>query len=414
MRIKNIRRISYEQLLAQASIFFSFTGSGIVIFSFFGIAITPFRICGLLCLLSFVHTITRRLRLSLSRYHAFFLLTLLYMTLISTIFSPRIGSSLKLILDYSFTFASMALIIRACRSFVNYKRYLFMYNVALTLTCMVSVFEFVTGSHLAANYADFVYSSSIATHLLLAPTAFLFNPNNLGVLMMISIPVVLQYIHFIVKDKNKKAQTMFFIWALVLLILIPIVTLMTGSRGALVGCAVLFALFFWILNIGLWKKLVIFSLAAVLLNFGSDFINNQLHYGDMISNGSISIFHLGDGGRSQIISATIEQVIKERFVFGAGAGGSTIIVGSSPHNFILELLGDFGIIGLCVLLLGVLSLLRITLKTKNKNMKILFLMSLLAFVFSFFIPPTLMMLHFVWITLSFIYAYTSLKSNGEY
>ena len=133
----------------------------------------------------------------------------------------------------------------------------------------------------------------------------------------------------------------------------------------------------------------------------------------MVKNGRLSVFNEGDGGRSEIIKNAIERVFKSYPIFGAGIGGVELIYGQSAHNFIIEVLCDYGIVGIMVFMVGFVSLFKKILKMQNKKIRIYFFILYIALFLIMPIPPTVITLHFVWVVIGLIIAFTNCELRGQ-
>lgn len=401
------------KFLAVLSIISTFTGSGIVFFSFLGIAVTPIRVIGILALLGMI--IQRGSKsFVISKYEGYFLLIFTYMLFDSVILSPNLINSLKLLLDYTSCMAIFILITTTCHTRRNYTQYLIAYMGAMGVTILICIYEYFTGNHITSNYAQGGYDTLTLSYLQKAPTAFLFNPNNVGVLAIVSIPIMLLLRTCIKKNEENglriKGKRIILTLNTITVTLIPVVVLMTGSRGALVSCSIIFVIYLLGSRMKLWKKILIILLVTIAIYYGLDFIYKQLGYGGMLVNGQISIFNEGDGGRQDIIELIKENVFSNQFLFGTGVGGTSMKVGMSAHNFIYELLGDFGIVGFGLFLVGIGAIFKKIWSENDKDVKFDMLTVILSVILSMFIPPTFLTLHFVWVVLAFVYCYPSCSS----
>ena len=151
------------------------------------------------------------------------------------------------------------------------------------LTIAICVYEYLTQNHIANNYTQNISMSDWAyAYTMKAPTAFLYNPNNVAVLMIISIPLYLEKI-------NEDGTIIKKIGWIISLIADFAVIFMTGSRGGLLVGTLVVCLFFLFSNIKLWKKMLLLLIVIVAIIYFSGFILKQLDYGGMLSNGKINI-----------------------------------------------------------------------------------------------------------------------------
>lgn len=397
------KKIHFSEILAIAAIVFSFTGSGIAIFSFANISITPMRFVGTLCIFYMLAYISSKRKIE--KYNLFLLALAVYIITVSVTFSPDRGKSIALIMDYLVCIAAFQVIITTCQNRDVFRKYFRTFLICLIATILICIFEYTSGMHIANNYT-YGSSGEVYKYLMKAPTAFLYNPNNVGVLMIMSIPIV----GLINEISNQiKAQ----IISIVIVILEVIVVLMTGSRGALVSTGIIVLTYIFISKLNIRMKVALISVGSFVLLYSQRFVLNQLQYGGMLKNGVLMIFYEGDGGRQILLKQAIEKVFLSNFLFGVGAGGVEIVMGSSVHNMFVEIITNFGVVGGVLLLFGFIGLFKQTWKTKDKKRRNSIILVFEAFFLSAFIPPTMMTLHIVWIILALVTAFIIVSQREE-
>lgn len=387
---------NYNKLVLLA-ILFSVTGSGIVLFSASGISMTPMRVIGMICMFLVVaNTLKSHI---IPRSGVVILLLVVEMIVSTILFSPNMVKGVTLLVDYLICISIMVIIIQNISSREDFKIGILAFFSVFTITSLICVYEYITGNHISSNYT-YGWSGDAYIYLVKAPTAFLYNPNNVGVLMVMTIPLL-----FLI-PRLWGAQKRLVMFGLLVLDLFVI--FMTGSRGAFLGGVLLIVLYVLFSENRLWIKVLFVALAVLIVALSKDFIISQISYGGMISKGTISIFGEGDGGRKELIASALSQVFHQNWLFGVGAGGVDMLIGMSVHNFIIEFLADFGIIGILTLFTGLFGMVKALLSVSDRAVRKELILFLLAFLMVMFIPPTIMTLHFVWVLVALVISYTRL------
>ncbi len=383
-------KLSHSNILVSLAIICSFLGSGISLGTILGFVILPVRVIGLVCtvwvLLNGINNHRNQLKIQ------YIIVTFAYMVLVTLVFSQDYFNAIPLLLDYLCLFSIICVVLLNTNSEVAYKKYTNLYLICTLITIVICIYEYFTQNHIASNYTqNFSTSDWAYSYTLKAPTAFLYNPNNVAVLMIISLPLFFEKIN----EQGKVGKK---IGWFVAAILDFAVIFMTGSRGGLIAGALVFAVFFLSSNIKLWKKLLFLIVISIVIIYFSGFMLKQLDYAGMLTNGKINVFADGDGGRISIAHNSIENVFKENPIFGLGAGSVENKGLISPHNTIIEVLCNYGIIGFGVFLL---IMIRLGKKMLCQNNRIISILLLASFFMSMFIPPTIMTLYVLFIPLAF-------------
>ena len=382
-------KISSSELLVYLAIICSFLGSGVSLGSAFGFAILPVRVIGIICAfwLALFGLSDKNKRLKIQSIVAAYV----YILIVTLFFSKGYSNSIALLLDYLCLFSIFCVILLNIKDEATYERYRNIYLRCVIITILICFYEYITQHHVTGNYSnaysvsDWAYSYTIK-----APTAFLYNPNNVAVLMIIALPLML--------EKNREEKTFFkkSVWIVGVILDIAVI-FMTGSRGGVVAGAVILAGYFLAADIKLWKKVLVLIVGLAVAFYFSDFILNQLGYGGMLANGKLSIFAEGDGGRSNIRRLALNKVFVNNPLFGSGAGAIENTGMTSAHNTIIEVLCNYGIFGMCIFIFLIRRLLKGLLYLDNKIIPILLA---IGFFMSMFIPPTIMTLHVLFIPLA--------------
>ena len=381
---------SSSDMLVSLAIICSFLGSGVSLGTILGFAILPIRIVGILCalwiILKCLRNTDRRLKVQ------YIVAAYLYMLIMTLLFTENYSNSISLLLDYLCLFSVFCVVLLNTNSEGAYKKYTNMYLICIVITIAICFYEYITQNHIARNYTQAYSTSDWAyVYTVKAPTAFLYNPNNVAVLMVIGLPLLFEKLI----EKEDKSQNI--IWIITIILDLAVI-FMTGSRGGLLAGGIVVVVFYLASNIKLWKKILMLILGvALFLNF-STFILNQLGYGGMLKNGTFSFFAEGDGGRSNIARLAIENVFVQNPIFGSGAGALENQNLISAHNTIIEVLCDYGIIGIVIFIFLIIRLIK---KMVSQNNSIISILLVLGFLMAMFIPPTIMTLYVLFIPLAF-------------
>lgn len=331
-------------------------------------------------------------------------------------------------------------------------------NITLKFLSIVSIgivimgsLEIITGFHIQpkTSYIMANLDFNRLEFLRRVPTVFFYNPNNYGFVISIIL------LGFIVKayfDKNRKDV----IIDMVIIVLAQINLIFTRSRTSWITVigALIFILFFFIAT---WKKkLIIKSALSIFLVFGiftglSHVEQLGPYYGKMRELNISSIEHdkgeendsnvekedetdtieLGGTGsvnvRATLIVDVVEGVIKEKNYLGFGLGNTSEyyrkvnntggIVDS--HNWWVEILGDFGVIGftLFFLLYAVLFIKKAILfkrdKVENEKYYVLGIILIVSTSVLVFGPSSVYAFIPFWLINSLAISITSLNDNNS-
>lgn len=384
----NIKK-SPSNMLVTLAIICSFLGSGISLGTIFGFAILPIRIVGIACALWLLIMCFSDTDCRLKTQYV--LAAYVYMLIMTLLFTENHFNSVSLLLDYLCLFSVFCVVFLKTNSEYSYKNYVNIYLICILITIIICFYEYLTQHHIARNYTQ-AYSTSDWAYLytIKAPTAFLYNPNNVAVLMIIALPLLFEKI----TDQGETIKKI--VWIAVTILDIAVI-FMTGSRGGFLAGTVMVVVFFLTSNLKMWKKALLIGLGIALMAYFSTFIFNQLGYGGMLKNGTFSLFAEGDGGRSNIAKSAIENVFINNPIFGSGAGALENHNLTSAHNTIIEVLCNYGIIGMFIFCFLIVRLLKRLLSQDGKIISILLAM---GFFMSMFIPPTIMTIYVLFIPLA--------------
>lgn len=379
-------KISFSNLMVSLAIISAFLGSGISLGSIFGYAILPVRFMGLLCIMYILLNLFNNNKDYRKIQDIIFMVV--YIVIVTLSFSENYNKSISLFIDYLVSFSIFCVIVLKVKDNSLYEKYTNLYIICVIFTIIICIYEYLTHNHIASNYTEaFSVNDSAYTYTTKAPTAFLYNPNNVAVLMIVSLPLFLEKM----KQSLKIFEKIFwFIWAFLNIAVI----FMTGSRGGLVAAILIFSIFILLSDISLNKKIFLIFMSIIIIIYFSDFIFDQLGYGGMLVNGKISFFAEGDGGRSGIARNSLKIVFLENPIFGLGVNSVENKGLISPHNTIIEVLCNYGIFGLCIFAFLLIRLFQMLISQNNKTITFLLFLS---FCMSMFIPPTIMTLYVIFI-----------------
>ena len=176
----------------------------------------------------------------------------------------------------------------------------------------------------------------------------------------ITIPHVMALFYDFYKRKN--------LLSVVFAILGTLVVLTQGTRGAVICIVVYLAIILWdrVLNMKLWLRLLIFSLIVLLIVSIIRFnlvelialaLRNYAYNMGLSTRVFDSILqanYINDSGRSQIYSEILSTVSKGG-IWGYGLTSDTYLFSTYSHNFVLELIVEFGfIIGSIIALITII------------------------------------------------------------
>lgn len=165
-----------------------------------------------------------------------------------------------------------------------------------------------------------------------------YNENDLSVMLALGVLCTVYLISSI-----KKRRSIKFTIAIIVIALSFYMILKTHARGGLLGFLLIGVLLLLGLLIGrnydltgkAFKVGGIIGIIILLLFFAS---------------GIFSISNENDVARIFIYSKTISAILNHpiALIFGLGAGQPSNIVGLATHNYVLQMLGEYGIFGVCI------------------------------------------------------------------
>lgn len=390
-------------------IFSTFLGSSYQILSVGGISINIFRLT-LLCFVG-IHFVSYKFRFLHKNLNLWILICLTGIIILTLLSTPCYKEWLKGTVNLASIIIINYFIVTYTETEKELLKYLRFFAWGMLVTIFLSMFEYITKVHIAANYVD-VYKTTDwqYEYLIKAPTVFLYNPNNIATLLVIGVPMG----RYLFKDSGRYIQFLEAIY----LVLLLLVCFMTGSRGGMLF-AILGIMLMFLFNRKPSCYKVVIIIGSIFLAFILGFLFrhmllSQLQYAGIIDQSGKIIEHLGGANeRFQII----EMLLREswnRWGLGIGPYGAETVIGSFAHNMWLEILLNYGVVGLFLFLgiylyvLGKLWRLSYCNPIAN-NLKV----SFLIFAVAALIPPTLFTLPVMWLIWGFALALLKIKKKEK-
>lgn len=281
-------------------------------------------------------------------------------------------------------------------------RYMKAYAIGLLINMIVGVYEYNTQNHIiTSNYlSEYLYTDQYYS-LSKAPTAFLYNPNNLGVAVVLGVSF-----GGVLKKQSKKSASLLIkaIW----FVLCTYIAFATGSRGAILLIVVAIITYMILERVHTLKKIMgLFLLmitVTVILYANSEFIIKQLQYSGLLSQNTL-IDSTIDKGRINTILGGFAAA-KNHFFLGTGPMSAEIAlyretgIYFSIHNFWIEWLMTMGIPGMICFLILYFRCIGKMFMSQTYQSKII-LTSLIVFFGACMVPPTISTLNFIWLLFGF-------------
>lgn len=386
------------------SIITSFTGSSINLFVM-GTSITLFDICLLLCItLSLIAEKPNKAKQTVSIQF----LIISFFILLTIVNCVDLLQWIKGIILTIKIIVFIAIIVRYAECDADIRCYVKSYMMGLVLTVAVCIFEIVTGVHLFSNYANVYISDSwMYAELLKGPTAFLFNPNNVAVVIALGLP----WVKYILPRKAEGSL----LAQLAIHILLLYVIFKTGSRGGIIVGCLMTAL--TIYCEGKEKRrilkyyLILVSVLGVVVYYFQDYIIQQLNYASFFSTGTFALFISGDKGRLTSIVKALNVALNTFFV-GCGPWCyevySDMIYGmaDSVHMFFVELLACYGLFIFIVVVVVIVKAIKCEFRlAKRVPNSFPFFITLSGFIPLSIIPPTIFTLFTIWAAIGICFAH---------
>ena len=273
--------------------------------------------------------------------------------------------------------------------------------LAFLFTAIIALWEYQTGNHLSVSkYEDESLNADELGNLLylLSASATFYNPNEYITFVCFSLPFLFGFV-----KKNGFRGDLGDLLVYVPVILSAYILLRNASRGGLLSVLVIAGYF---LFYGYGKKrskttlYVIIGMVAVSFYFIWDTINeNFLARSEMLDN----VFD--DNIRMKIWQCGLE-VSYNYNLLGCGIGGAetaykeTFSPIPAPHNLFLEILVEYGVVFLVLLVLGLFKMFKSVLNEKDDLRKFLIYAALLSIPFATVINSSYLILISPWAYMS--------------
>ncbi|MEG2263173.1 MAG: hypothetical protein RSC68_02240 [Acinetobacter sp.] len=389
----------------------TFISSSISVGTLFGYQLDVFRIT--IILFSIFHFLLGRRASKVSKGNVRSGIILTFLLGLTGLFAPSLVQWSIGLVNTAFVVMCVYYIVIYTDSKADLQMYMKWYCIGCVATCVISIYEYHTGIHIASNYVD-IYSASSweYSYLTQAPTAFLFNPNNIAALILLCLPFGTYFL-------NKKVANNIF--AKIIWYALAIYTLFTtGSRSGIIGGLIIcIGTLLFDFTITLKAKIqtivVVIGFSAIFVCSNLDYFTRQLEYSGLIRNGALSLFGVGDQSRIELIANGLKALISTYFI---GCGPFGIMNYAIPgvahigyiHMFWVELAACYGIIAFiwfCKYYFVTLS--KLAHYTKKDVLAKDIMFSVIIFSFASIIVPTIFTLYFFWFILGFARAYIKIS-----
>lgn len=285
--------------------------------------------------------------------------------------------------------------------------------VFAVLCCsVVSIWEISTGQHLSLTYdyaegGNRVIGNEMVEQYI---TAVTFGNYNSYVLFLCYCFPWLAYV-YISNKKIAKRITPF-----VAMLMAFIFVMYNASRGGMLSLIIMIFIYLIFAQKSKIKLLFAFLIAGLLTIY---LFQNAGDVVTLISYRMSGNF-LKDNERTVLLYDGINLLLST-FGTGVGAGGGTTALKMSPHNLFLEIALDYGVLFTLIIFWHLLNLLIKSIKIKNKEIKMVLLMSMIPLPFysvinsTYILQPQL----FVFFATLYVFAnydrvYKKIKLNESY
>lgn len=326
----------------------------------------------------------------------FLIVTILCAIIDSVIFKFNLLGWMTYIVSFS--------ILSFCMIFINNSRELIFCEKVLLINVffilVIALYECLTGNYIRETYDSYIYQKSVFG--LYKPTAGFANINNLGIFLVIMMPICYSTI-----DNFKKYKG---VVKVIFLLLDIFVVISTNSRGAIIGLIFIFILYY---KDKFRKYRVLYNgiLIACMMVFVMSVFMNGIIFND-----------IEDESRINIWKQTIKTIANNYFI-GVGPGNIADYnlkadyynyTFGNPHNYFLEFLGDFGIIAFVCFIGWLYSMIKnckeITkkddeyIRSRARNYYIYYII----FIISTITPSTMMTAQYIWLGFGLSIAFLSI------
>ena len=385
-------------------IILTFSGSSFSVFRLGSVSINLFRIAfGLFCLAALLYARPKNLNFPGKGFYKLLLFAIGAVLMLTFMFVYSIPEWIEGTLFMVINLLLILFIVMFTDDINDVNNYMKAYAIGVLINMIISVYEYSTRTHvISSNYlAAYEMGTWQYSTLSKAPTALLYNPNNVGVAVLLGLPYIGAF-------ADKKTESVSLVKKSVWFLLCAYVAFATGSRGSILLIFVVIFAYILLERIRTSKKLfgiiAIVFVVCVVAYANSEFILKQLGYSGLAGQDTI-IDATTDKSRIDNIVGGFEAV-KNNWFFGSGPMSAeralykTIGKNFSIHNFWVEWLITMGLPGMICFLMMYIRAIKSMFRSKTYQSKVV-LVSLLTFMAASMIPPTIITLNFVWIIFGF-------------
>lgn len=285
-----------------------------------------------------------------------------------------------------------------CMFFVAFLKYGFGENVAYFQSFIVlGTIGFYFGNK-QANYKRVIIISSVffSFYMLLGggKKQLQIDYFNMSCAMIPGICSLILASIILMNEGKKKMGTLFLVGGAYSLLLLAV----HGSRSSVVSVFAFIILLFWYYYDIWWLKLVVLCSGAGLVGFLLNMEKILLYLSDYLSNRGVELYFIdksveklhGDSGitsgRIEIQKQVFENLNPINIFFGKGISSFEAMYGTYPHNLVLNLFVDYGMIGVVsfsVIVVQTLKLLKMGNKDEKMMIILLFSSAIVPLFFSF-------------------------------
>jgi len=262
---------------------------------------------------------------------------------------------------------------------------------------IIAIYESLTGNYINPSY-DY-YLSTYNVLGLYRPKTVFYNTNNLTVFLLLSLPLCMY-----AAEKWKHSTLL----KILILLLSVCGIVLTGSRTGVAGLFIFAALIVYYKIYSL-KRTVVSFLGILALCFSAVMLLISVLFGD-----NHGILLVSQEDRIPIWKAAF-QACKNYYFMGAGPGTSAFVKGSlgDPHNYFLEILLEFGAVGLGVFCGILKSTILPSIRMKDTPGLFYLKTFLLLFLICSICPSSMQGYYYVWIIFGILAAQKDLlKEKG--
>ena len=374
----------WKQLLAFIIVFSAVWGSFLPGLTLLGITLFPIRIIAIVWGVKEIFSIIARREAKIKNVGVICTCLLLITGMLTSIVSNDISRSVTAMIVYVTCAICMFISVKYGRNSEGIQFIATAFYINVLIISIIAIYESFTGEYINPSY-DY-YLTTYNMFGLYRPKTVFYNTNNLTVFLLLSLPICMY--------ATEKWRVSFIFKSLMFALCITGI-LLTDSRTGIAGLFAYVGLIIYYRVYSINKTFV--SLFAILLCFltMAIFVSSDFSIATM--------FYSED--RIPIWKAAF-QACKDYYFLGAGPGTSAIVEGSlgDPHNYFLEILLEFGVIGLA-LFCGILKSVSISAKDMKSNTGLCELKTFMVlFLLCSICPSSMAGYYYMWIIFGLLIA----------